>query len=192
MKKSGMTLAMILIFLAVNSPAFAGYIIKLKNGRNLETSSYWEEKGEIKFQWQGGVASFPKKNVFSIVKVKEKFTERSPKVKETLPGPAAVPQKLPEILKKSDVPSPKEVEAAPAPQEITPKEMEQYKRQKAYYTEQFEQAFQRYMEATSRRDLEAKKQAREEYNEFAGKVFALEGEVTKRNNGVVPPWWKEK
>ncbi len=70
-------------------------------------------------------------------------------------------------------------------------DIEQYKKQKAYYTEQFEQAYQRYLEATSRRDEEGKKKAWEEFNNFGGKVVSMEAELRKKNNGVVPQWWKE-
>lgn len=70
-------------------------------------------------------------------------------------------------------------------------DIEQYKKQKAYYTEQFEQAYQRYMDATSRKDEEGKKKAWEEFNNYGGKVVSMEAEVMKKNNGVVPQWWKE-
>lgn len=76
---------------------------------------------------------------------------------------------------------------------IDKKEMniEQYKKQKAYFTEQFEQAYERYLEATSRRDEEGKKKAWEEFNNYGGKVVSMEAELMKKNNGIVPQWWKE-
>ena len=46
MKKTTLGLALALSF-SFCSPAFADYVIKLKNGRKVETEKYWEEKGEI-------------------------------------------------------------------------------------------------------------------------------------------------
>lgn len=188
--------AVILTFL-LSSSAFADYVIKLKNGRTVETASYWEEEGQVKFQWQGGVASFPKKNIASIVKVKEKFSGSEGKEKAA-PVPAA-PEKAAVAEKaenKAETKEPPRQEKEPAPetagsQEITPKEIENYKKQKAYYAEQYEEAFQRYMEATSRKDVEGKKKAWEEFNRHGGKVISLEAELRKRNNGAVPQWWNE-
>ncbi len=167
------------------SAAYADYVIKLKNGRNVEVEKYWEEKDAIKFQYQGGVASLPKKNILSIVKVEEKFSERTYKQKE----PSPTPREIPEEPKKTEV---KEIEKPAALAETSKAiDVEYYKKQKAHYTEQFEQAHQRYLEATSRRDEEAKKKAWEEFNNFGGKVVSMEAELMKKNNGVVPPWWKE-
>jgi hypothetical protein len=70
--------------------------------------------------------------------------------------------------------------------------MEHYRKQKAYYIEQFEQAYQRYLEASSRRDAEGKKKAWEEFNRFGGQVITLETELKKKNNGSLPSWWKEE
>jgi hypothetical protein len=89
-------------------------------------------------------------------------------------------------------PTPKKVEI-PAPvqaaNEIT---VEHYKKQKAYYTQQYEEAYQRYLDATSRRDLEAKKKAWVEFNKYGGEVVKMESDLRKKNNGEVPSWWKEK
>ncbi len=198
--------AAILSFLLTSS-AFADYVIKLKNGRTVETASYWEEDGQVKFQWQGGTASFPKKNIASILKVKEKISGSEGKEKagsdRAVPGKKDPGKAAPENAAVAEKAEKKEetkealrqekesIPQAAGSQEITPKEIENYKKQKAYYSEQYEEAFQRYMEATSRKDVEGKKKAWEEFNRHGGKVISLEDELRKRNNGVVPPWWKE-
>ena len=183
----------VILSLILPSPALADYVIKLKNGRTVETDKVWEEKAEVKFHWQDGVASLPKKNIVSIVKVDEKLPNRAAKAKE--PAPPAPPAKSGEgtgrNLKETPAPAKEFSPDDSAPKEITPKEVENYKKEKAYYTERFEQAHKRYLEASAARDKEAKQRAREEYNQCAGKVFALESEVAKRNNGTVPGWWKE-
>ena len=91
MKKPVYGAAIVLIFF-LGSTAFAGYVFKLKNGRSVETANYWEEEGEIKFQYREGVASIPKRNIVSIMKVEEKFSETGYKEEEQSPGPREVPE----------------------------------------------------------------------------------------------------
>jgi hypothetical protein len=64
-----------------------------------------------------------------------------------------------------------------------------YKKQKAFFTEKYEQAYERYLEASSQRDREAKKKAWEEFNRYGGQVSSLEEELRKQNQGVLPNWW---
>jgi hypothetical protein len=183
MKKISVGLTFLLaVFLS--GPAFADYVIKLKNGRTVETAKCWEEKGEVKFQWEEGVASLPKKNVVSIEWVEEKFPSRAYRPNPQAAEPKQVPEETPKAaVKKGEPPAPPE-----ASQEIN---VEQYKTKKAQYVTQYEQAYQRYLDATSRRDAEAKKKAWEEFNSYGGEVVKMETELRKRNNGQVPSWWKE-
>ncbi len=68
----------IFLTLILTPPAFADYLIKLKNGRTLETPRFWEERGEIKFQWPGGVVSLPKKDLLTITELEKKFADQTP------------------------------------------------------------------------------------------------------------------
>ncbi len=184
MKKLSFALTILLI-LGFSSAAFGDYVIKLKNGRTVETAKYWEENNEVKFRWQGGVASFPKKNVLSIKWVEEKFSERAVK-QDQAPAPPKT------VAVESPPPAPKKVET-PAPVEAKEEiNVAVYKKQKAYYTQQFEDAYQRYLDAASRRDPEAKQKAWDEFNQYGGDVVKMETELRKKNNGDVPSWWKEK
>jgi hypothetical protein len=182
----------VLLTLTLPPSALADYIIKLKNGRTVETSRYWEEKDEIKFQWPGGIASLPKKDLLTITEVKEKFPDPSPN-----PDPEPAPER-PETPPEASLAtvnivgrvSPAErSSSADGFQEVT---VEYYRKRKAYYVEQFEKAYQRYLEASSRRDGEGKRKAWEEFNRFGGQVITLEDELKKKNNGALPSWWKEE
>ncbi len=193
MKKLAYGAAIVLTFF-LSSPAFADYVIKLKNGGSVGTANYWEEKGEIKFQYQGGIVSIPKRNIVSVLKVEEKFSERVYRQEEQSPAPREAPEKMrkapaPEVAKLNPV----EPSEGIGIQQKDKKEIEieSYKKQKAYYTEQLEQAYQRYLDATSRKDEEAKKQAWEEFNKLGGKVVSMEDELKEKNKGIVPQWWKE-
>ena len=181
----------VLLTLTLAPPALADYIIKLKNGRTVETSRYWEEKDEIKFQWPGGVASLPKKDLLTITEVEEKFPDPSPK-RDPQPAPespGAPPEASLATVNIVGKVSPAErSSSAEGFQEVS---VEHYRKQKAYYVEQFEKAYQRYLEASSRRDGEGKRKAWEEFNRFGGRVITLETELKKKNNGTLPSWWKE-
>ena len=182
MKKITVGLTLLLaVFLS--GPAFADYVIKLKNGRTVETAKCWEEEGQVKFQWEEGVASLPKKNVVSIDWVEEKFPSRAsrpnPQPSETKP---IAEETAKTVAKKGESTVSQE-----ASREIN---IEQYKKKKAQYVSQYEQAYQRYLDATSRRDAEAKKKAWEEFNNYGGEVVKMETELRKKNNGEVPSWWK--
>jgi hypothetical protein len=183
MKKFSVGLAFLLaVFLS--GPAFADYVIKLKNGRTVETAKWWEENGDVIFQWEEGVASLPKKNVVSIDWVEEKFPSRTSRSNPQAADPKQATEEPPNAAVKKGEPT----AAQEASQEIN---TEQYKKKKAQYVAQYEQAYQRYLDATSRRDAEAKKKAWEEFNNYGGEVVKMETELRKRNNGEVPSWWKE-
>ena len=175
----------ILLALGLNSTAFGDYVIKLKNGRTVETASYWEEKNEVKFRWEDGVASLPKGNILSITRVEGKSPDRTVRQNQTPAEPKGGAVEPPP-------PTPKKVETPAPVQAANEIPVEPYKKQKAYYTQQFEKAYQRYLDATSRRDLEAKKKAWDEFNKYGGEVVKMESDLRKKNNGEVPSWWKEK
>ena len=175
--------------ITLGSVSFAEYVIKLKNGRCLPTTRYWEEQGQLKFYWGSGVASVPKTNILTVVDVSKRPQEWVPPAKE--PPPAmeeATSVKETTPAKETGEKKVRETTAV-APQEKL--DILSYQKQKALYTEKYEKAYQRYKDASARKDAEAKKKAWLEFNEFGGKVVALEEEVKKKNQGVVPRWWKE-
>jgi hypothetical protein len=184
MKKLSLGLA-VLLTLGLNSAAFGDYLIKLKNGRTVETSKYWEEKNEVKFQWQGGVASFPRGNILSITRVEGKSPDRAVGQNQAPAEPRGNPAEVPPLAaKKEETPN-----QGQSNNEIN---VENYRKQKAYYTQQYEEAYQKYLDATSRRDPEAKKKAWDEFNKYGGEVVKMETELRKKNNGEIPSWWREK
>jgi hypothetical protein len=186
----------ILITLGLSSYAFADYLIRFKNGRTIKTPKYWEEKGEVKFQWEGGIASIHNGSVLTIRQVEEKFPKKA--LKEEKKDSTEQPQQ-PSLEAPKEAPQPgmskvepaDQVEKAASSEILRESDVEYYKKQKAHYMEQYEQALQRYHEASSRKDVEGKKKAWEEFNRFGGQVITLETELKKKNNGTVPSWWNE-
>ena len=172
----GFVIAMVFL-LGLCSAALAGYAIQLKNGRILPTPAFWEEKGFIKFYWENGVATIPKEIIRSIGFIKDVPAMTAPNPKESIAEPAAI--------------LPKEKETAKPGAEKDKIDEGYYKKQKDQFMEKFEQAHQRYLDASSQRDGEAKKKAWEEFNQYGSRVSALEEELKKKNNGVLPEWWNK-
>jgi len=185
MKKTLFFLFTFTLLFSLNSAALAEYVIKLKNGKSLQIPHYWVEKDEIKFYWESGIAGIPGESISSIAKVKKDPTEQQVlsvrKMDGELKEVPAEPMKMTaERIGKSRTEAARE--------EI---DAEYYKKQKAFRMEKYEQAYQRYLEACSRRDEEAKRKTWEEFNKLGGQVFALENDLRNKNNGVLPSWWKE-
>lgn len=172
----GFVIAMVFL-LSLSSFALAGFAIQLKNGRILPTSKFWEENEVIKFYWDSGVASIPKEFIRSIGFIKEIPVMTPPKQKEPVPEP------------KADLGKEKKTAELNAEKEKI--DVGYYKKQRAFFTEKYEQAYERYLEASSRKDREAKKKAWEEFNRYGGQVNSLEEELKKQNQGILPKWWNE-
>ena len=177
MKKLFYFMTAVAFLFGLSSAALAGYAIKLKNGRILATPSFWEDKGVIKFYWETGIATIPKEVIRSIGIIIDVPAMTAPDPKGSIAEP---------------VPTPTKEEKTPVAGVQKDKiDDEYYKKQKAQFTEKFEQAHERYLEASSRRDGVAKKKAWEEFIQQASQVSALEEELKKKNNGVLPEWWNK-
>ena len=154
----------------MSPPSLAGYRIKLKNGRNLPTPHYWEQKGEIRFFWANGVAGIRKEEVLSIVQEEEEVADVG-----IPPGRKAVQELM-------------ALEPGAEKEKI---DVEYYQKQKAYYVEQYEKAYERYLDASSHQDKAAKEKAWKEFNHYGGQVISLQEELKKKNKGVLPQWWNQ-
>ncbi len=177
MKKLFCFMIAVAFLFGLSSVAFGGYAIKLKNGRILPTTAFWEEKGVIKFYWETGIATIPKEVIRSIGFTKDVPVMTAPNPKRSMAEPAAI---LPQEKKTAEIGAGKEKV-----------DIGYYKKQKAQFTEKYEQAYERYLAASSRQDREAKKKAWEEFNQYGSQVSALEQELKKKNSGVLPKWWNE-
>lgn len=177
MKKIFCFMSAVAFLLGLSSVALAGFAIQLKNGRILPTPEFWEENGIIKFYWESGIASIPKEIIRSIGFVKDAPVVKASTLKDSITEPKPTPPKE----KKTEEPGPgkEKIDAG------------SYKKQKALFTGNYEQAYEKYLEASSRHDREAKKKAWEEFIRYGGQVSALEEELKKKNRGILPKWWNE-
>jgi len=182
MKKIFCLTAIIFAF-GLSSAAWAEYVIQLKNGRTLSVSNFWEEKGVVKFYWQDGIVGLSKKDVISIKARKQDDPDKISYVSQ----PALNSNQGKETPVSAETLEQAQDKKAPDP--VAPKEkvnVELYEKQKALYTEEYEKAHQRYLEATSRHDAEAKKKAWEEFTHFARQVSIVDEELRKMNEGGIP------
>jgi hypothetical protein len=177
MKKKIFCLTAILFAFGLNSAGWAEYLITLRNGRMLPVSNFWEEKGIVKFYWQNGIVGLPKKNISSI---KLKKTDGPDKIQYISNPPPTADQPI-EVPVSAGTQEPVQGKRAPEPAVSKAKvSVELYEKQKALYTEEYEKANERYLQATSRHDREGKKKAWEEMNNFAGQVSVVDEEL--KNN----------
>ena len=65
--------------------------------------------------------------------------------------------------------------------------IEDYRKKKAEISERLEEAKKNYFEAS---DKPEKDRARKVMVSISKELFTLEEEVMKKNNGIIPEWWK--
>ena len=70
-------------------------------------------------------------------------------------------------------------------------DFEYYRKTKINLREQFDQAREKYLEASSNKDPEAKELARKDMVEFSKQIYDLADELKSKNNGVLPDWWEQ-
>jgi hypothetical protein len=181
MKKLLTPFLIMIVICSFSASSFAGFAIQLKNGRILTTPKVWEENGTMNFYWEGGIVSFPKESIVSINEVKDTPSMKNSAAKQANikindPGMEAPTPFLPQDRKPEQQKSVKEV-AAPEKEKL---EGEAFLKEKAIYTEKFEEAHKRYLDACSRRDEEGKKKAWQELTNYAGQVADIKEELKKR------------
>ncbi len=158
-----------LLFLLMSSPAWGGYVIVLKNGRTITTTKYWKEGGSVKFYWSNGEAGISEGEILSITWISGKKTKQIVSRPEDLRVPV---KPVEEIKLKSDPPT-KTVD------------VEAIKKQRDLYMEKYEEAYAKYLEASSQKDKAAKDKARQEFNDYFAQAIACEESLKK--SGEAPP-----
>ncbi len=123
--------------------------------------------------FESGSFNISKDEVQSILETKEK-------VKEGTEEPVKV--------EKEDVPKNSDQKQSATGPIIKKEEINAYIKRKAELVERLEEAKKAYFNAT---DKSEKEKAREPMISISRELFSLQEEVMKRNNGVLPEWWKE-
>jgi hypothetical protein len=155
--------------------SFADYIIHLNSGRKFVTDRYWEDGGEIKFNYSEGVLGFSKDLILSI---EEQETDSEGEKPEPAVEEPAAQQAAEKKVKKEKVEKGE-----------TEKNLQAFIEQKKILKKQLDDAMCRVREASKNRDKAAKKKAREEMTAFSKQLFDLTEKVKGVNNGQLPDGW---
>ena len=194
--KSLILLSMVLFFL-VSSLAWSNpYSIQLENGGQFITSQYWEEGNQIMFYIYGGIAGVQKNLVKSIKESKimyrandESKVSESSRNDRKASGPEKVENKEP-VKGESSTLAGTINKKKGEKQGTEGMDFEYYRGAKIKLRAQFDQAREKYLEASSNKDPEAKELARKEMVEFSRQIYDLANELKRKNNGVLPDWWE--
>ena len=64
-----------IVFFICPSVCFSSYLIELKNGSTFITNHYWEQKGQIKFYFRGGVVGISRNLIRKIEKTDKVYID---------------------------------------------------------------------------------------------------------------------
>jgi hypothetical protein len=180
----------------------ASFTIEFTNGHAVVTSRVWEEGDELKFEMYQGTAGVPRtlvKRITSVSLVSHDSVARSATALSSGDPGAS-------MLDNRSAPSaPQEAEAGrtagqripdPAAKQAsqrtaTAADISADREQKSVLTRQFDDAKQRYQEASAAGNLDAKQAAWDDVTAYRKKLIELADAVSQKNDGVVPPWWNE-
>lgn len=179
MKRFGVKkiISIAVIFLLPAYPALssAAYLIELINGNKFITSGHWEEGGEIRFYYYGGVVGFPKEIVREIRESDLPYNE---------PLPEEKPSKTDgEIADEAVMPQGNSAKAQPPDDSA-------YRARKESLKKQIAEAMNKYNASLGQDD---KKEIAETYQEAArlsAELKALKKEVKEKYGGKLPDWWQ--
>jgi hypothetical protein len=188
---------MILLFSEPSLVWSNSYSIQLENGGQFITNRYWEEGDQIMFYIYGGIAGVPKKFVKSIKESKLNYKDKNEaRASESIDNDRKISN--PEKVKnnepaKEDSSSPVGTGEKKQGEKRSAEgiDFEYYRKTKIKLREQFDQAREKYLEASSNKDPEAKELARQEMVEFSKQIYDLADELKRKNNGVLPDWWEQ-
>lgn len=134
--------------------------------------NYRIEGDQIFLHFASGVVNFSKSEVKSILEEKDEVREvKSEQMSEVKKDTAKAPEKT--ALAKDPIKKNESIEG--------------YRRKKAEITERLEEAKKVYFETS---DKPEKDRARKVMVSISKEIFTLEEEVMKKNNGILPEWWK--
>jgi len=162
---------MILQLTSISS--YAGVLVKLKSGRGISGEHYQVEGNQIVLYLDIGTVRIPKAEVQSIVVTKTGIREdNKEETKIESKAIALNPEKQ------------KAGEHLSTEKEGTDSNI----KKKFEMRERLEEAKKAYFNASEKSD---KDEAREKMIAISKELFSLQEEVSKRNNGIVPEWFKE-
>ena len=168
------------VFFISPSVCAGDYVIGLKDGGRILVDTYWVEGNTIRVKKYGGMMGISKTLVSRIEKVK---TEPTPEIKK------APEEEAPEGTKgeeKSEKEKPAEIA-----EEEKPDNEQFFKDQKAALSLQVRQALESFKRAKNSGDRPQIDAEFRRVSKISSELEDLEKEVKAKNDGILPPWWRE-
>ncbi|MFH1429759.1 MAG: hypothetical protein ABIH39_08475 [Candidatus Margulisiibacteriota bacterium] len=169
-----------IIFFICPSVCFSSYLIELKNGSTFITNQYWEEGGQIKFYYSGGVVGIPNNFVKAIRKSDIAYKEETDSKQDSVDPKSKINEKsgITPIEKK---------------EKYETVDLEYYRERKALLTTELDNTLDRLREATKNKNPEAKEKAMDEMRKTSSSIYDLTDELKEKNKGELPEdWWEKK
>lgn len=169
------------------------YVLRLKNGGKVITDRYWEEKGQIKCQRGDIVVGFKKEAILSIEELKaaddgsvatDTTTDKKPGADPSAPAGETSTKET------TDSPPPSVPAEGTTQQEGIKTIQAEYLAKRDELQSKIDGSLVRFHRHAAEGNVPAKQQALQEATDLSKEVYAMEDEIKKKNNGVIPDWWK--
>ena len=178
-------------------PSFgaASYLIRLNNGGQFVVSQYWEEDAQLKFYSHGGVVEIPKRSVAKISETNVAYGAGTDsgfeatvedKVKQE---PTIAPSGKGQIPSQDDALRKKTRSTRKNKDEVI--DFEYYQKKKWLLKAKVDEALERFREASSNKESQAKREAIQDMTRISDQIFDLADELKQKNGGVLPYWWED-
>jgi hypothetical protein len=162
------------------SICIGAYLVELKNGKTFFISEYWEEGGQVKFHYYGGLVAIEKDQIQAIRESDKPYVEQTP-------PPRATP--APETGAKGPAPETEVQEPRKTKLQEPEIDVAFYKKEKWDLREQRRKALEKLRQARRDRNKVAIRHSQAEITELDNRLSELAIKLKKENNGTIPAWW---
>ena len=173
----------------------SSYVIELRSGRQLVVYQHWEEGGEIRFYFHGGVVAIPKHLVKSISESYVPDGEAISSIQDIA---------VQENIDRGSIISSSIIGETQGKKDGLEEEMDSQKKKEdgaiafGHYREKklllkakLNESMERFLEASGSKDSQGKTKAIQDMTEISGQIFDLADELEEKNEGVLPEWWAD-
>jgi hypothetical protein len=172
---------MTIAFLTFPALLHGSYIVELKNGRQFVVNQHWEEDGMVAFYFHGGIVALPSHLIKTInesdavveplIHLPRATTKKTDGGENILEGSeASVEREAPERIPELEISSEKKASPKATGHNY-------YRAQRRNLKARLEEATEEFRQASSRRDVEAKRKAIQEITAISKEMLRLSREL---------------
>jgi hypothetical protein len=165
-------LCMLLCLSALMYPltSSAYYVIRLKNGRQVITPTYWKHDHTLLFDIYGGIAG-----------VEEGLVSKISEIDASNGIEISAEEQVKDVeVSKTDVQQ----------NDALSLNIEEYRKKRDVVKQQIDSTVEKYREASSKHDNDEKEKIRQEITALSKKYFDITDTVKQKNRGRLPEGWK--